>query len=251
MGKIIAVHSFLRGVGKSNMVANLGFLLAEAGRRVGMVDTDVAAPALHYPFHLDEGLVPHTFNDYVLGKCPIHEAVVDLSDRLGPDAAGHLYLVPASDKPLDIVEVMRKGYDVTLLGSGLIDMEKDFNLDFLLVDSQAGFNETSLSSIAVADILVMVLCLDCQHYQGTSVVIDMARRLDVPDIGLIINQVSGVYQIEEVRARIEETFECPVVAVLPFSKNVDSQASTGLAVTDFPDDSYTVLLKQVAESWLN
>jgi MinD-like ATPase involved in chromosome partitioning or flagellar assembly len=43
--KIISIHSFRGGTGKSNDDANLSLLLADQGLRVGIVDTDYQSPA--------------------------------------------------------------------------------------------------------------------------------------------------------------------------------------------------------------
>ena len=45
--KIISVHSFRGGTGKSNATANLATLLALQGKRVGVVDTDIQSPGIH------------------------------------------------------------------------------------------------------------------------------------------------------------------------------------------------------------
>ena len=45
MSKIVSIHSFRGGTGKSNTTANLAALLAIEGRRVGVVDTDHAVTA--------------------------------------------------------------------------------------------------------------------------------------------------------------------------------------------------------------
>ena len=54
MSKIISVHSFRGGTGKSNTTANIAALLAMDGERVGVVDTDIASPGIHVLFNLDE-----------------------------------------------------------------------------------------------------------------------------------------------------------------------------------------------------
>jgi septum site-determining protein MinD len=47
MSKIISIHSFRGGTGKSNTTANISALLAMDGARVGVVDTDIASPGIH------------------------------------------------------------------------------------------------------------------------------------------------------------------------------------------------------------
>ena len=44
MSKIISVHSFRGGTGKSNTTANLAAVLASQGQRVGVIDTDIQPP---------------------------------------------------------------------------------------------------------------------------------------------------------------------------------------------------------------
>jgi septum site-determining protein MinD len=55
MSKIVSVHSFRGGTGKSNTTANLAALLPRKGHRVGVVDTDIASPGIHVLFGLAEG----------------------------------------------------------------------------------------------------------------------------------------------------------------------------------------------------
>jgi MinD-like ATPase involved in chromosome partitioning or flagellar assembly len=64
MSKTVSIHSFRGGTGKSNTTANLAALVAASGRRVGVVDTDVASPGIHVLFGLDEERIAHSLNDY-------------------------------------------------------------------------------------------------------------------------------------------------------------------------------------------
>lgn len=47
MGKLIAVHAFCGGTGKTSIAANVAAQLALRGRRVGLIDADLTAPGLH------------------------------------------------------------------------------------------------------------------------------------------------------------------------------------------------------------
>ena len=62
MPKIISLHSFRRGTGKSNLVASLAALLAAEGQRVGAIDTDLQSPSLHILFGLGEGDIGHSLS---------------------------------------------------------------------------------------------------------------------------------------------------------------------------------------------
>ena len=52
MSKIISIHSFRGGTGKSNTTANLAALLAAQGLRVAVIDTDINSPGIHVLFLL-------------------------------------------------------------------------------------------------------------------------------------------------------------------------------------------------------
>ena len=54
MGKIVSIHSFRGGTGKSNTTANLAAQAALRDKRVGVVDTDIQSPGIHVLFGLDE-----------------------------------------------------------------------------------------------------------------------------------------------------------------------------------------------------
>jgi MinD-like ATPase involved in chromosome partitioning or flagellar assembly len=71
MAKIISIHSFRGGTGKSNTTANLCALLAAMGKRVAVIDTDIQSPGVHVLFGLDESEMKNTLNDYLWGNCRI------------------------------------------------------------------------------------------------------------------------------------------------------------------------------------
>ena len=81
MVKIITVHSYRGGTGKSNLTANLAVTMARHGQRVGIIDTDVQSPGIHVLFGLDETTIDRTLNDYLQGRCAIEETVYDLSPQ--------------------------------------------------------------------------------------------------------------------------------------------------------------------------
>ena len=102
MSRVISVHSFRGGTGKSNTTANIAALLAIEGRRVCIVDTDILSPGIHVLFGLEEDNASKSLNDYLWGKCNIEEAAQDVTERLNVPIKGRIYLVPSSMKAGDI-----------------------------------------------------------------------------------------------------------------------------------------------------
>ena len=247
MSKVVSVHSFRGGTGKSNTTANLAALIAAQGRRVGVVDTDIASPGIHVLFGLEEDHMVHSLNDYLWGKCDIQQTAHDVTASLGSGAGGKLFLVPSSIKAGEIARVLREGYDVGLLNDGFRELTRALNLDILMIDTHPGLNEETLLSIAISDVLLIILRPDQQDYQGTGVTIEVARKLSVPSMMLVVNKVPAVFSEAEVRARVERAYHAEVVAVLPHSDEMMVLASAGVFVTRYPDHPITAALKQVAE----
>ena len=245
MSKIISIHSFRGGTGKSNTTANIATLMAMAGQRVGVVDTDISSPGIHVLFGVNADAMGFTLNDYLWGKCTIAQAAHDVTAELGQPIKGQVYLIPSSMKPGEISRVLKEGYDVGVLNDGLSSVIDELKLDTLMIDTHPGLNEETLLSIAISDALVIIMRPDSQDYQGTSVTVDIARKLGVPRLLLLINKVPAVYDTEATKARAEKIYACEVGAVLPHSDDMMALASSGLFVLRFPDHPVTALYKQV------
>jgi septum site-determining protein MinD len=247
MSKIISVHSFRGGTGKSNTTANVATLLASRGMRVGVIDTDIQSPGIHVLFNLDEGDMRHSLNDYLWGKCDIEDCAHDVTGKLDESISGTVFLIPSSIKPGEIARVLREGYDVGLLNDGFHDLVEALNLDVLMIDTHPGLNEETLLSIAISDALAIIMRPDSQDYQGTSVTVEVARKLDVPRMVLIINKVPQVFDPDDIRQRVESTYNCAVAAVLPHSEEMMTLASSGVFVLKYPEHEITQLFNQIAD----
>jgi MinD-like ATPase involved in chromosome partitioning or flagellar assembly len=119
-------------------------------------------------------------------------------------------------------------------------------LDVLMIDTHPGLNEETLLSIAISNALAIILRPDQQDYQGTSVTVEVARKLDVPNMYLIVNKLPAVFDPEGVRARVEETYRCKVAAVLPHSDEMMALASAGIFSLHYPDHPISKSLEKVA-----
>ena len=247
MSQIISVHSYRGGTGKSNTTANLAALLAAKGCRVGVVDTDIQSPGIHILFGLAEGNIHHSLNDYLWGHCHIKEAAHDVTSRLGRDVPGSLFLIPSSMKAGDIARVLREGYDVGLLRDGLQELIEALNLDVLMIDTHPGLNEETLLSIAVSDLLILLMRPDRQDYQGTAVTVEVARKLEVPQLLLVVNKALTTVDVAELRQQVESAYGEPVAAVLPLSEDLVRMASSDLFGLREPDHAWSREVRAIAE----
>jgi septum site-determining protein MinD len=242
MGQIIAIHSFRGGTGKSNITANLAVALASEGYRVGIVDTDVQSPGIHTLFELKKEELAYTLNHYLFARRRIDEVAHDVGARLG--LSGALYLVPASMEISQISQVLKEGYNVTLLNAGLREMVSSLNLDYLLIDTHPGINEETLLSIGIANQVLVVMRPDRQDYEGTSITITVARKLGAQPV-LVINMLPPIFDEGDVANTAGQTYGVPVWAVIPHSQEVLNNGSSKLIYLSNPDHIFSRRIGQI------
>ena len=250
MTTVISIHSFRGGTGKSNTTSNLAGQLAAMGHRVGVVDTDIQSPGIHVLFGFADDL-DNTLNDYLWGKIAIKDAAHDVTSVIASSTpvapGGALFLVPSSMKAGDIARVLREGYDVGTLNDGFRDLAKDLQLDFLLIDTHPGLNEETLLSITISDILLLILRPDRQDFQGTAVTVDIARKLQVPALFLVVNKVPRGVDVDDLRAQMTAAYACETAAILPLSEEVVQNASAGLFSLTTPDHPWSEQVRIIAK----
>lgn len=246
MSTIVSTHSFRGGTGKSNLTANIAALLAQRGFVVGVVDTDIQSPGIHVLFGLDETRMVHSLNDYLWGKCEISDAAHDVTPGLGSGIKGKVFLIPSSIKAGEIARVLREGYDVGLLNDGFQSLIDALRLDVLMIDTHPGLNEETLLSISISDVLAVILRPDQQDYQGTAVTVEVARKLEVPRMLLVVNKLPAVFDSTEVKARVERIYNCAVAGVIPHSDEMMALASGGIFALRYPNHPVSECIRGIA-----
>jgi MinD-like ATPase involved in chromosome partitioning or flagellar assembly len=245
MAQIIAIHSFRRGLGKSNLAANLALLIAAQKRRVGLVDMDLHTPSQHILFGLKDSDIRFTLNDFLWGNAEIEQTVM-----LGPikldQSARPISLVPASTRPADIARVLRGDYYVHLIHDGFDRLIDTCDLDVVLIDAHAGLSEETLLAFGVADTTTIILGHDQRDFQGTAVTIDVVRKLEIPRVNIIVNQLSPTLNPGQVRQEVAGTYGCEVLGVLPHSEELAELASRTLFIERYPQHAFTRELEHIA-----
>ena len=257
MGDIISIHSFRGGTGKSNVTANLALYFAKKGHKVGIVDTDIQSPGIHVLFGFDEDKIKKALNDYLWGKAKIEECTYQLAETAGEEEGRdylkglQLWLIPSSIKTGEIAQVLREGYDVGLLNEGFHDLIDALELDYLFVDTHPGLNEETLLSIAISSGLILILRPDQQDFQGTAVTVDVARRLEVPKLRLVVNKALKRLDFAQLRAGLEDSYNVKVAGVLPLDHEVAANMSNHVFSGINPDHEWSLTIKEIAEDLLS
>jgi len=247
MSKIISIHSFRGGTGKSNTTANLAVSMAQRGLRVCVVDTDIQSPGIHVLFQLDPADMGFSLNDFLWGKCEIEQTAREVFSE---GSSGAVFLIPSSMQTGDIARVLKFGYDIQLLREGFVHIISALALDVLLIDTHPGLNEETLMSIALSDVLLVILRPDSQDYQGTAVTVEVARQIEVPAMYLLMNKVPDRFDRTETMERAREAFRCPVIGVLPHSDDMMALASDGIFVERYPDHPLSREMAVIAQQIL-
>jgi MinD-like ATPase involved in chromosome partitioning or flagellar assembly len=247
MPKVVSVHSYRGGTGKSNFTANLATTVAALGNRVGVVDTDVPSPGIHNLFCLESEQISKTLNSYLWGESPIEDAAYDVSANVGVDGAGKLFLVPSSVKADDIAKILKDGYDVKLMNDGFRNLVKALQLDYLFIDTHPGLSKETFLSIAISHVLIVILRPDKQDYQGTAVTMDVARQLKVRKMLLAINKAHSKLNLEALKQKVEETYSETVAGIFPLSEDVVQLASEGVFCVKYPEHPVSQEFRRVAQ----
>lgn len=251
MSQIISIHSFRGGTGKSNLTANIAVAVASQGKRVGIVDTDIQSPGIHVIFGLDEDSFTYSLNDYLWGRCGIEKTAYDVTSELKTadgfaEISGQVFLVPSSLKAGEIAKVLREGFDVGLLNDGFQELAEQLNLDYLFIDTHPGLNEETLLSIAISDAMVIILRPDRQDFLGTAVTLEVAQRLDVPEIMLLVNKTPQAFGREAVIEQVQARYGVAVGGLFQENDEMLQLASSGVFWLHHPEHPFSQEVHAVA-----
>jgi MinD-like ATPase involved in chromosome partitioning or flagellar assembly len=145
----------------------------------------------------------------------------------------------------------RQGYDPDWFYQGLQDLAGALQLDLLLIDTQHGLTEETLSALAISEVLILLLRPDHQDYRGTAITVELARTLDVPRIMLIVNEAPATTDFVTLKSQMAETYNCDVGAILPHFEELMALASAEIFVLRYPHHPLTAQLKQIGDDILN
>lgn len=247
-GHLVSLHSFRGGTGKSNISANIAYLLAESGKRVAVLDTDLQSPGVHVVLGLDQKRVVHTLSDFCLGDCHIEDAAYDLTETIGiQNEGGRLFLLPSSMRLEKISKLISDGYDADRLNQKMRQLIETLELDFLIIDTHPGLNRETMMTLAIADEVIFLIRPDAQDYHGSAVLIEVAKRLHIPQMRMLANKVTEADQ-SRLADQLTENFGLDVLGVLPLSEDLTRLGSRGIFAKTTPNHPFSRELIRIARS---
>jgi len=171
----LSILSGKGGVGKTNIVLNLGYALYNARKTAMLMDCDLGLANL----------------DVLLGLSPEK----NLQDLLRSDASVDDVLVPIEDDGLDILpatsgvpELVEMDEDMQeILFKKLVSLAGDY--DFLLLDLGAGISKTVMAFASITQLRVMVVTPEPTSLTDSYAVIKvLVTQHDVKDFLVVVNQ---------------------------------------------------------------
>jgi flagellar biosynthesis protein FlhG len=172
----IAITSGKGGVGKSSIAVNLATCLAASGRRVTLVDADLA--------HADDGFLLNTqpektLSDLLAGRCSVADAETSVAPGLtlvpGGGGNGEAYLNP---------------FEGEKLSNAIADLAN--RSEFVIVDCRAGFGTVLRSIAAQLDIISVVsTCRPLSLTDSYAMVKLLARSATTGETQLLISRADS------------------------------------------------------------
>lgn len=174
MGEVIVITSGKGGVGKTTTTANVGTGLAQLGKKVVLIDTDIGLRNLDVVMGLENRIV-YNLVDVVENNCRIKQALI--KDKRYPN----LYLLPSAqtkDKTAVSPEQMKK----------LADELRD-EFDYILMDCPAGIEQGFKNAIAGADRALVVTTPEVSAVRDADRIIGLLEANEIRQTHLIVNRL--------------------------------------------------------------
>jgi len=203
MVRVIGIVSGKGGVGKTTVGLNLGVALAHRFKKnVTIVDCNVTTS--HLGLYLGMYYCPITLNKVLRGEYTAEEAIQQHHTGLK--------VIPASLSLTDL-----EGIDVTAIRNILKSLF-DKN-DIILLDGSPGLGREAVATLRASDEVLYItspyipFAMDIVRNQ------EIVNEIGVKPLGIILNMVHGKKH-EMNKKEIEELTRLPVIAKIPFDKNV-------------------------------
>jgi chromosome partitioning protein len=166
MGKILVLANQKGGVGKTTTAVNLGAYLAEAGKRILLVDFD---PQSNTTSSVGARKDSPGIYDLIMGKVSAGEAIQPCSVANLFIIASNIDLTGAS---VELVDQQDREY---FLKRSLQPLAKDY--DYILVDCPPSLGILTLNGLAAADFVIIPL--QCEYFalEGLSQLLKTVNRV--------------------------------------------------------------------------
>jgi MinD-like ATPase involved in chromosome partitioning or flagellar assembly len=251
MGKIIAVHSYKGGTGKTLLSVNLAAMFAKLGKRVCLFDLDFRAPSLFAILKVDNAEC--WLNDYLNGACDIKKVMIDFSSKIPGSGKFFAALANPGTEAIRDMSAKDRKWEMRALGR-LLSLRNmllnDQGFDYLILDTSPGLQYSSINAIVTADFVVVATTADRSDVDGTRRMLRELYNLFEKKTGLVINKVldsSSKSNIDEMNARVKDVYHVPMLGLVPCFCEILRAEGNLIFAQDKPNHPFTKILEEMAK----
>lgn len=230
MGERIAFVSGKGGVGKTLIVSNLGIALAKYGKKVVVVDADLAMG--NVDTFLGMKNKPITLQNVLVGEADIKDAMYPVAENLRFIPAGLSIEVFKEIKPERV--------------SAAVDaIEGD--ADYILIDCPTGAGREMLGALAAGKSCIIVTNPSTQSVTNALKVKILAQGLGIGVIGALVNCVrkeKGEISLSDMKSLLE----LEILEAIPYDNNAYLSSLLGRPLLgNFPDSEASLKILELAQ----
>jgi len=256
LGKIVAVHSYKGGTGKTLLSLNLAATFVKRGKTVCLLDLDFRAPSLSTILKIEKA--EHWLNDYLNGTCEIDKVLIDLSDKI--QNKGKLFVGlanPATEAIRDMTAKDRK-WEMRALGRLLALRNSLINskgFDYLIFDTSPGLQYSSINAIVSADLVLVATTFDRSDVDGTKRMLrelyDLFEKKTEIVLNKVLNNISSKSGKEEMQTRIKDIYQVPLLGIIPCFCDVLKGEGNIIFAQEKPEHPFAKILNEIANKMDN
>lgn len=236
--RILTVFSPKGGAGKTTMATNLACALAAEGRRVVLLDFDLAFG--------DVGLAMGLQVKHHVGEA------IEMADRIDQAAfegmltkhASGVSVLAAPANPADVERV------TPALLERLIDVASSI-YDFVIIDTAPNLDERNLTVLEASDRVVVVTTLDVSAIKNVKVSLETLRMLSFPmaSVEVVLNRADAKVGLDP--DQVASLLKAPIVVRVPSSRDVPESTNHGaVLVHDRPKHAVSTAIRDLAQAEL-
>ncbi|HOJ92596.1 MAG TPA: AAA family ATPase [Dictyoglomaceae bacterium] len=255
MGKVIVVANQKGGVGKTTTVINLGYILAEMGKKVLIVDADPQGNATSGISSL-KSKKPNLYSA-LIQEVVVENVIYPLGDGKN-SARSNLFIIPSdidlAGAEIELVSALFRELKLKEVLAKIVE-----NFDFIIIDSPPSLGLLTVNALVAAH--YVLIPLQCEYYalEGISQLIktinlikkNLNQNLEI--LGILLTMYSRTTLAQQVLEEAKGYFKEKVFnTVIPRNVRLSEAPSYSLSIFEYAPDSagaesYREFAKEVIE----